>query len=258
MIVADRMILAPSLSEAWADALAYLLESAPEQRAVNLNIRIEEPTKEEPHIRAFADRLLADLKMQDAATVANTIFPAEWGLDLPEPAELAADYRDHYPMIKSMGNSGGTYFGRLVAYPDRETGGTIDQLTTTVEKLRKGKKTGPFYRSIYEFNIYSAGHDRNKRRGFPCLAHVGLHLDGEDRLHATALYRSHDVVEKGYGNYLGLGGLLAYVARASDLNFGELEVIAGGSFFGAPLRSVRAKRDELFALLDRPSPHRGG
>lgn len=258
MIVADRMIVATDLSEAWADALAYLLEDASGQRAVNLNIRIEEPTKEDAGIRAFVDRLLGDLEMQDASTVANTIFPAEWALDLPEPGELAADYREHYPMIKSMGNPGGTYFGRLVAYPGAEKGQTIDQLTTNVEKLRKGKGRGPLYRSVYEFSVYSAAKDRNKRRGFPCLAHVGLHLDGEDRLHATALYRSHDVVEKGYGNYLGLGGLLAYVAQASDLEFGELEVIAGGSFFAASSRAVCERRDELFALRDRPSPQRGG
>jgi thymidylate synthase len=258
MIVADRMIVASNLSEAWADALAYLLEDAPGRRAVNLNIRIEDPTEEDPQIRTFVDRLLGDLEMQDADTVANTIFPAEWGLDLPEPAAQAADYREHYPMIKNMGNPGGTYFGRLVAYPGRGEEETIDQLATTVEKLRKGKKDGPLYPSIYELNVYSAAHDRNKRRGFPCLAHLGLHLDGQDRLHATALYRSHDIVEKGYGNYLGLGGLLAYVAQASELEVGELEVIAGGSFFGASVRGVRERRDELFALRDRPSPQRGG
>lgn len=258
MIVADRMIVASDLSEAWADALAYLLEEAPAQRAVNLNIRIAEPTMEDPSIRAFADRLLADLGLQDAATVANTIFPAEWALDLPEPAELAADYREHYPLIKSMGNSGGTYFGRLTSYPGLEKGDTIDQLTTNVEKLRQGKRSGKLFRSIYEFNVYSAAHDRKKRRGFPCLAHVGMHLDNEERLHATAVYRSHDVVEKGYGNYLGLGGLLAYVAQASDLEFGELEVVAGGSFFEAPLRVLRERREELFALRDGPSFQRGG
>jgi thymidylate synthase len=252
------MIVASNVSEAWADALFFLLEDAPGRRAVNLNIRIEEPTEEDPQIRSFVDRLLSDLKMQDADTVANTIFPAEWGLDFPEPAELAADYREHYPMIKSMGNPRGTYFGRLVAYPGSEKGETIDQLTYNVDKLRTGKKKGRLYKSTYEFNVYSAALDRKPQRGFPCLAHVGLHLDGEDRLHGTALYRSHDVVEKGYGNYLGLGGLLAYVAQASDLEFGELEVIAGGAFFEASARAVRERRDELFALRDRPSPQRGG
>jgi thymidylate synthase len=252
------MIVASDLSEAWVDALAYLLEDAPKRRAVNLNIRIADPTKEDPRTREFADRLLSDLNMQDAATVANTIFPAEWALDLPEPGELAADYREHYPMIKSMGNPGGTYFGRLVAFPGREKGETIDQLTINVEKLRQGRERGPLYPSIYEFNVYSATHDRRKRRGFPCLAHVSLHLDGEDRLHGTALYRSHDVVEKGYGNYLGLGGLLAYVAQASGFEFGELEVIAGGSFFGVAIRVLRERRDELLALRDRPSFQPGG
>lgn len=258
MIVAERIIVASNLSEAWADALWCLLVETPDRRAVNLTIRIAEPTSEDRAVRDFADRLLADLGMQDVVTVANTIFPAEWALDLPEPAELAADYREHYPLLKSMGSQHGTYFGRLTAYPDPNGGATVDQLTTNVEKLRKGKRRGPLYRSIYEFNVYCAARDGNKTRGFPCLAHLGLHIDDRERLNATALYRSHDVVEKGYGNYLGLGGLLAYLAGQSGLGVGELEVVAGGSFFEAPVSRVRARRDELAALRDGPSPHRGG
>lgn len=117
-----------------------------------------------------------------------------------------------------------------------------------MSKLLKAQARGRVYKSVYEFNIFSASNDRNKRRGFPCLAHIGLHIGIDDRLHATAQYRSHDVLAKGYGNYLGLGGLLGYVAQATRRDPGELLVVTGGAFFvGSParLKSTRARLEPL-------------
>lgn len=247
MIVADRTIIAPNLSLAWADAVAYVVD-ANQHKAINLTMRIADPLAEDPAIRALADRALHTLGQQEISEVANTIFPAEWASDLPEPAELAADYREHYPFIRSLGSPFGTYFGRLVAYPDPEGGETIDQLTANVEKLRAAQRRRRVYGSVYEFNIFSAARDRNKDRGFPCLAHVGMHIGADDKLHATAQYRSHDVVAKGYGNYLGLGGLLGYVAQATGREPGELMVVAGVAFFEVAITKLKPHRAELEPL----------
>lgn len=246
MIVADRTIVAPNLSIAWVDALSCLLD-ADQHTAVNLTLRIEDPLTEDPEIRAAADRLLGDTDLQEITEVANTIFPAEWAADLPNAAQLAADYREHYEFLRHLdpANKRGTYFGRIVAYPDLETGETVDQLTDNVRKLCRGREQRRLYGSVYQFNIYHAGKDRKISRGFPCLAHVGMHVDAAGRLNATAQYRSHDVVAKGYGNYLGLGGLLGYVAAAAQLPVGELLVIAGGAFFGAPVARLQQARRAL-------------
>ncbi len=252
MIVADRTIVAPNVSVAWADAVACLVDDRP-HRAINLAIRIADPLAEDKAIRALADTALNKLGLQDIPEVANTIFPAEWACDLPEPADLAADYRDHYAFLKSLGNSFGTYFGRIVAYPDPDGGETIDQLTANVTKLRDARDRHRVYRSVYEFNIYSAARDRKKDRGFPCLAHVGLHVGVDDRLNATAQYRSHDVVAKGYGNYVGLGGLLGYVAQATGRAPGELLVVAGTAFFDVAIGRLRDLRAELEPLRHAPA-----
>jgi thymidylate synthase len=245
MILADRTILAPNLSLAWADALTHLLDHRPHE-VVNLVLRIENPLVEDPAIRAIADELLVKLRLQEVNEVANTIFPAEWAADLSDPAALAADYREHYEFLQSLGSAQGTYFGRIVAYPDAKEKDPIDQLTMNVAKLKADGKRRRVYKSVYEFNIYSAARDRKKKRGFPCLAHVGMHIGPDERLNATAQYRYHDVVAKGYGNYLGLGGLLGYVANAADWEPGELLVVAGGAFFDAGVSELRAVR----ALLD--------
>jgi thymidylate synthase len=249
MITADRSIVAPDVSSAWVDALAHLLD-AERHAAVNLVLRIEHPLQESVALRKIADQLLADLKIQEIHEVANTIFPREWAADLPNAAELAADYREHYSLLRRVdkANLRGTYFGRLVAYPG-EGDDTIDQLTENVRKLSQGRERDRVYGSIYQFNVYHPAKDLNVSRGFPCLAHVGMHVDGEGRLNATAQYRSHDVVSKGYGNYLGLGGLLGYVAQAAQLPVGELLVIAGGAFLSGSVRTLQKARPTLEAAV---------
>lgn len=249
MIVAERTIVAPNASVGWADALAYLIDHRP-HHAVNLTIRVDNPLAEDNAIRALADELLGGLGLQDLTEVANTIFPFDWAADFPEPAELGADYREHYAFLRSLGSPFGTYFGRIVAYP--EGGETIDQLSANVAKLRDAQERKRVYKSVYEFNIYSSARDRRKDRGFPCLAHIGMHIGTDERLHATAQYRSHDVVAKGYGNYLGLGGLLAYVAQATGREPGELLVVAGAAFFDAPVSRLRDARARLEPLRASP------
>lgn len=252
MIVADRTIVAPNASVAWADALAYLVDQQP-HHAINLTIRVADPLDEDDAIRGLADELLDELGLQDVSEVANTIFPADWAADFPEPADLGADYREHYSFLRSLGSPFGTYFGRIVAYPHPTGDETIDQLCANVEKLRDAQGRRRVYKSVYEFNIYNAARDRNKDRGFPCLAHVGLHIGADERLHATAQYRSHDVVAKGYGNYLGLGGLVDYVARSIEREPGELLVVAGGAFFDTPVTRLRDARTQLEPLRAFPA-----
>src|ERR1700688_4866645 len=161
MIVAERSIEAPNPSVAWSDALALLLDTKA-HRTTNLTLRIADPLAEDIQIRSRADDVLKGLGMQDITEVANTIFPAEWASDFPNPAELAADYREVYPFLKSLGNEKGTYFGRIVAYPDRAGEETIDQLNANIEKLLKAQNENRVYKSVYEINIYSAVRDRNK------------------------------------------------------------------------------------------------
>ncbi|MCA1677501.1 MAG: hypothetical protein LC777_00405 [Actinobacteria bacterium] len=44
---------------------------------------------------------------------------------------------------------------------------------------------------------------------------------------------------RGYGNYLGLGELLAYIARACEVEVGELALVAGHAELDAPKAAVR-------------------
>lgn len=56
--------------------------------------------------------------------------------------------------------------------------------------------------------------------GFPCLSHCAFQIDTDGHVHLLATYRSQFLVERGYGNYLGLGRLLAHVARHTGCRSG--------------------------------------
>lgn len=230
--VADRYVQAPDLSRGWLEA-ARLLAATPGSKLVHLIIRIADPTAEDPEIRAAAQELIdernrvAKHEMPDIDTTRNTIFPAAWARRHPEPAALAAYYRERYGDLRAFDhqNGRGTYFGRIVAYPRSEEEAPADQLTDTVRKLRDEIKTGSNKGSRYEINIYSERKDTSPM-GFPCLAHLSVHLH-KGKLHMQAIYRNERLVGRAYGNYLGLAQLQVYMARQAETAVGELLMTIG-------------------------------
>jgi len=245
-VVDDRYIVAANLSEGWLDAVRTV-EPTPKYKAVHLLIRIQDPTREDPAIRAAAQRLIDDYnashrkEMPDIETTRNTIFPASWAQRHPEPQDLADYYRERYTKDGLLGfnnNNRGTYFGRIVAYPRGDGQEPADQLTDTVRKLRDELAYPGGKSSRYEINIYNERLDTNPL-SFPCLAHLSVHLhDGE--LHMQAIYRNESLISRAYGNYLGLAELQAYMAQQAGAQLGELLMTIGHVELDAGKRAVRA------------------
>lgn len=246
-IVDDRYIVADNLSEGWLDAVR-VVEPTPKYKAVHLLIRILDPVGEDPAIRATAHGLIDDYnashtrkELPDIETTRNTIFPASWAKRHPDPEDLADYYRKRYTQDGLLGfnnNNRGTYFGRIVAYPRADGEEPADQLTDTIRKLKDELAYPGGKSSRYEINIYSERRDRNPL-SFPCLAHLSVHLhDGE--LHMQAVYRNESLVARAYGNYLGLGELLAYIAAHAGVSVGELLMTIGHVELDAGKRAIRA------------------
>lgn len=248
----DRYIEAADLSSAWVETAALVL-GLPQKAGVHVVVRISDPTTEDRRIRALIDALLAELGKPPVETVRNTIFPAAIAARFPEPDALAAHYREKYPVIRRFPKNGhGTYFGRMVELP---VGGaeSVDQLSNLVAMLRSERaKSKGVLSSHYEINIGMAGidvnlyvsaRDRTRRFGFPCLSLCSFHV-GNDRLHLAAHYRNQYLIERAYGNFVGLGELLAYIAGATGFGVGELLVVAGHASIDA------AGKTRLRRLLD--------
>jgi thymidylate synthase len=127
---------------------------------------------------------------------------------------------------------------RLVEFPDG--GERSDQLTYTVEKMRRESDGGGRKTSIYECAIYNPRNDAGKLLGFPCLSSCAFHLDHEQQaVYLLANYRNHSVFERALGNYLGLARLRNYVASQIDYKPGELMVTSGYAKIEEGLTEVR-------------------
>jgi hypothetical protein len=235
-------VCAPTVSAAWCAAV-HAARAAPGHRLFHLVVTIADPLAEDAETRREVDALLDGPGLQPLHTVANTIMPAQLAGLCASHDELVARYRAMYPRIcRFPKNQWGTYFGRLVAYPigHGKRPAPVDQLGPVIQGLRAARVVATQYETAVataheddqtgpELGVGTVIHHptRGQRgRGGPCLSHLAFQRDGE-RVHAVAYYRSHYLIERAYGNYLGLGWLLRYIAERADLGVGELTVVAG-------------------------------
>lgn len=243
-------VTAPDVSLAWLAACDAML-SGP-RVAYHMVVRIENPLNEDMAVRDGLERILTARQLQPVTTVANTIFPASIAATSRDHLELSSRYTAMLPTLKRLSskNDRGTYFGRMIAFPGPS--GPVNQLDVIITRLRKelakkGSGTGSLT-AAYEAALVdpgSEGADGNLEApvagaaqvlvpgsdtrfpGFPCLSHCSFQLDRQGTLHALAQYRSQRMVERAYGNYLGLGRLLSYIADSAGLTCGVLTVTAG-------------------------------
>lgn len=179
--------------------------------------------------------------------VAQTIFPfflLPSSCTKPEIPEQRQAFYDKYmknsPIIRAFkGNSRGTYFQRLIWWPHWDTprGQRINQIENIIAKISSGRATRVVHEmalevdspeTITEARLYNPSRDRKHTRmmGFPCLSHLSIKPESAEKaggkIHMAALYRNHYFIERAYGNYLGLGRLLKFIADATNREVGEL------------------------------------
>lgn len=235
-------IQADTVSAAWYEAVTAMRAIA-EHKAFHLIVTINDPVAEDEVTRHEVDKLLANLGLQTVETVANTIMPTGLAAVCQTHEQLVEKYRASYPVIRRFKkNSWGTYFGRLIAYPlgsDKHPA-PFDQLGPVIKALRGERVIGANYETALVTAEDAAEPSENvdpailihhptrgrHGRGGPCLSNVAFQREG-NQVHAVAHYRSHYLLERAYGNYLGLGHLVRYVAQQADLEVGRLTVVAG-------------------------------
>jgi thymidylate synthase len=274
MRLSTTSVNAENVSRAWIET-CRAVSAAPDRRVFHHVTRIADPTTEEAAIRSSVESILEENGLDPVDTVANTIFPDSMARASSGPAELSERYRSIYPRIRRFpGNQSGTYFGRMVAYPHRDDQ-ELDQLARLLEKFKTERSTPGPMSARYEVSLDDPAADaaaeeadelnseehhdvlsaplsivvpsnNNARMRFPCLSMCSFQLDGE-YLHMVAHYRSQYIIQRAYGNYLGLGRLLSYIAQESGLKTGELMVIAGYAQIDS---SGRRRLDRLMRELD--------
>ena len=275
--MSELLPAAASVSEAWLLSLERTAVVAV-GRAVHVVSTVTEPGTEILSVRRVLDGALDGYGAQSIDTVAETIFPAslypdpaiDWAPDLPAAKramlDAAADalyeaYVGMLPMLRTINaNKSGTYFSRMITWPGKEAGG-VNQLALRIERLRAEYVAGRQTHNALDIDtaadaqadeedlrgvqVYAATDQRI--RSFPCLTHIDLTLY-RGRLHMTAVYRHQYLIDKAYGNMLGLSWLMQFLCQQTGHDLGELVVHATLADTQNRSRAVSLARDARSAF----------
>jgi hypothetical protein len=248
MTLDTSMVTIPgnNLSEAWARA--FLLSYAAPQGILAPGIVTFPVDEENPEwsletsgIRGAIEGQLDEFDICSAnqsniETVAGTIFPESvWKRCRGDREALRDNYIKMWPQInKCKYNKRGTYFQRLIAFTDEEVNqpgaihNGVNQLGAIIDEWRRSDKCR---RSALQAGIFDPcrDHKPGPYLGFPCLQQVVFHPigpKGRGGLKVVALYVNQLLIEKAYGNYLGLYRLGKFMAGEMGLTLKRVTCIA--------------------------------
>lgn len=216
-----------SLSVAWASSIRTLLSSSGKEIApliVSFTGFDDTGTfEEESRIKGALEAILKKEGMQSIHTVANTIFP----VSMWNPAAGRQQLFDRYASIvsklqMSRENKRGLYFDRMISggAKDRE-----NQLDFVIETFlgRQGTRRSALQVAIFNPSV---DHSTAALLGFPCLQHVTF-APTKAGLTVNAFYAVQYMVERAYGNYVGLARLGQFVAHELKMKLARVTCYAG-------------------------------
>jgi thymidylate synthase len=242
------LVRGADVSRAWLATVQHLF-AQPGEQCSNLAVSIDNPTAEVADLRqeldAFAE---AEGRRGQAVpaiqSVAGTIFPsALYRPNAKAPAEHLYEMERliRHVIRKHKENKRGTYFERLVAYPLAD-GSQVNQLDHVLKKLQRAAELGHRNGNRFELATFHPGRDTNPR-AFPCLSHISITLQ-EGRLDCAAVYRNQYFLARAYGNYLGIGEVLKFLAAESGFAVGELLCVSSHAYLEVQEHG-RARVEEL-------------
>jgi hypothetical protein len=237
---------------AWREAVR-LVDAEPGHEAYNVIIDIANPvgrsTMADPvvaEVSAFLERH-EELPIE---TIANTIFPS--GLYRRHGAPLFFDrFRENVlPKVRRTGKWSGYYFERMMQLP-QPNGKPVNQIWDIVQRIRDPKVKA---KNKFELLVFDPTRDVNgSPYGGQCMSYASLKLVGSGALRRvvmTVLYRNHYYSEKLLGNIIGLGRLLEFVAKESEVRLGPLTIVSTHAVIDCPGTSTRAHLTKLLEAVD--------
>lgn len=248
----EHFIEEASLSVAWGKALQTLCTPG-RTEITPLIVSItgfnkDASAEETPSIRSALDQYLAQEGHQSVETVASTIFPFHMWNRADNKGKLFERYLKILPRLHaaSRKNQHGIYFERMI------TGGpekNPNQLEFVIDAYRSRDGVR---RSMLQIGIFNPVLDITSaaQRGFPCLQHVTFAPAG-DTLNVNAFYATQYIVERAYGNYLGLCRLGAFAAHEMGLKLARVTCYSGI----AMLDGSKTKLSAILGAVNQVSPN---
>ncbi|MGB3636084.1 MAG: hypothetical protein WBA39_00605 [Rivularia sp. (in: cyanobacteria)] len=205
------------------------------------------PYEDETIVKAL-DECLKEQNELEVDKVAQTIFPTSyWQLSKDNRQEFFNNYIDNIDNIKAAAKPKHSceYFERLIAFGSGpHNGNQLEHIIyeyNSVYNSDTSKRSG-VRRSMFQASIFDPERDHNGSSiylPFPCLGHISFVPNKKDgTLVLNAFYATQKILEKAYGNYLGLCRLGHFMAGEMGLKFERMNCFVGV----AKLEKV-AKRD---------------
>ena len=248
-------LVADNLSVGWGlvlDALAQpgVTRLAPLTLAIT-GFGAKGIASETPAIRSAVDQFLESQGKRDVENVAWTIFPQrDWEISDGDRELFFESYIESFQRVQAFNprnNKRGSYFQRLV---DLNGGGKgpnqLKWLLDDYDNHPRARRTSKFQATTFDpvRDYSSAG-----QLEFPCLQQVSFTFE-DGLMQLNAFYATQQIARKGYGNYLGLARLGAFVASQMKLQFDQLNI-----FVGVAKMDVRKGDSDLLELLDVVRAH---
>jgi thymidylate synthase len=233
---------------AWLAAV-QLVDGQPGHQAMNVIIDVADPTAAatlgHPIVAQVNEFLMSRNKSVEA--VANTIFPSALYNRHGNPAFIKVFHERVLPKVRKNKNWSGYYFERMTMRA-RGDGSNLDQLSELVRRIGD-----PSVKSLHNYQIVMFDPERDANGsvyGGQCLSFLNFHLlpTRPRRLVLTVQYRNHYYVEKLLGNLIGLGRLMAYMAKETNTVISNLTVISTHATVDLP---DGATRQDVRDLIER-------
>lgn len=253
---APLMIEEGNLSVAWARVFLRLTDRGVDE-ITPLVVSItgfgeDGQPQESSDIRLAVDHALEGLGKRDTENVAFTIFPQKyWAFTKGDREAFFELYRDSFVRIQDFNpknNKRGSYFQRLVDY---EGGGKgTNQLKWILDEYARNPSTRV---SKWQATTFDPTRDvtESAQLEFPCLQQVSFTMVEGGGLAMHAFYATQQILRKGYGNYLGLARLGAFMADQMGLRFVRLNVFVGRAQLDTNAGKTSVAVQQLKAIVEK-------
>lgn len=249
----------PDCATAWLEAVklldnqqGHLGHSA--HQAMNVIVDVADPTAgatlAHPVVRHVNDFLMD--REKSVETVANTIFPETLYARHGNPGFISVFNERVLPKVRKNKVWSGYYFERMITR-SKADGSNLDQLSDLVARIRD-KST----KSLHNHQIVVFDPERDATDsvyGGQCLSFLNFHLlstKPKKTLVLTAQYRNHYYIEKLLGNLIGLGRLMAFIAKETETRVGNLTIVSTHATIDLPDDATRQDVLDLIARCEQP------
>lgn len=196
------------------------------------------------------NKLLREKDKPGIRETANTIFPfSEWNIHRWDIDELSNWFLNEYlPRLKAnpKPHARKSYFERMVNFGKEQKEGS-NQLKFLLENCASAaERHTHFRRSGMQIAIFDPlrDHTKSAQKNFPCLQQLGIHFLTDGSLGVSAYYPTQFILERAYGNYIGICQLGHFLATQLKIEFKEFVC-----FIGSP-RLGKLKKGELSELAE--------